>query len=76
MDEPLTLTEQFGLRIHLFICEFCEKFQQQLSLLRQTLSSKSMDLDESESDSCVPPGAKDRLREKLRQHRGDSADDN
>ncbi len=36
-DEPLSLREQFQLRIHLFVCEFCEQFRRNLGTIRKAI---------------------------------------
>ena len=34
LARPLSLPEQFGLRIHLFICRWCRRFGEQVKFLR------------------------------------------
>lgn len=65
MEEPLPLKDELALKLHLFICEFCEKFAQQIQLIRKALSSQRVDA----SDEPTPPaphGAKERIKKKLR----------
>ena len=62
MEEPLTISEELALRVHLFICECCEKFKQQVELLRNAFSSVERDLPENVTP---PDGAKQRLKDRL-----------
>lgn len=70
LDGGISKAEELELRMHLFLCEFCQKFVQQADLLKSALGAYRA-LNESPSEgevcSCSPPtGAKDRLREKLK----------
>lgn len=70
-DEPLTLKEELALKLHLFICESCDKFLQQVRLLRQALTSlRSRESESDQEIQAAPRAAKERLKEKLR-HLGD-----
>ena len=37
LDRKLTLKERIGLRIHLFICEFCRRYEKQIAFLHRVL---------------------------------------
>lgn len=37
MEQSLTVKEQLTLKLHLFICEFCEQFKTQLGTFRKAL---------------------------------------
>lgn len=70
MDEPLSLKEELALKIHLFVCEFCERFKHQLSTIRialvGNLGPDSGHEASSASDTCTALKAKkDRLKQKL-----------
>ena len=64
MEEPLTLKEEAELKIHNFICEFCERFLTQSKLLRKLLSR------DNEEELCGiahdTKEKKEKLKEKLR----------
>lgn len=68
MDEPLTAKEQLSLKLHNFLCEFCEQFQRQLHLLRAALGAKgapNSPEDEANDDPAISERAKARVKEKL-----------
>lgn len=65
MEERLSLREEVSLKIHLFVCEFCEKFRQQSEFIRKALSFKRKESEEEVSSISIPAKAKERLRERL-----------
>lgn len=65
MEEKLTLKEDLSLKLHLFICEFCEKFSQQIKMIREALTKGEVHTEEEKIP--VPNGAKERVKEKLNQ---------
>jgi hypothetical protein len=71
MEEPLSLKDELALRLHLFICEFCEQFQRQIKVIRQALNQLTgpAPLDGEENGPAMPEDAKARLKEKLREKR-------
>ena len=37
MDEPLSSQEQLALKVHLFVCEWCEQFRKQMKVVGTVL---------------------------------------
>ncbi|MBN8550704.1 MAG: zf-HC2 domain-containing protein [Deltaproteobacteria bacterium] len=67
-DQPLSMSESLALRFHLFICESCDKFRQQVDLLRRTFTGPRENLTEEGSEvPPIPSGAKERVLEKMRE---------
>lgn len=69
MDEPLSLSEDLSLKLHLFICECCEKFRQQSKFVRKMLGLlKSQDFEALQENfpTKAACAAKERLKKKLR----------
>lgn len=66
-DESLTLKQALELRLHLFICEFCKRFQDQLELIKHALhqQASSSGEDPDSAPTCAPEGAKQRLKARL-----------
>ncbi|MBX7142917.1 MAG: zf-HC2 domain-containing protein [Oligoflexia bacterium] len=64
MEEPLSLKEELSLKLHLFICEFCEKFAQQVHLVRSAIKNGSTEPDDSDTHASAE--AKERLKDKLK----------
>ncbi len=62
MEEPLTVGEELSLKLHLFICEFCEKFKQQAEMIRSALGRGITELP---GEAKPPEGAKERLKKLL-----------
>lgn len=65
LDRKLPLYQRMGLRIHLLMCKFCRRFQQQLLLIRETLRAESLYAD-TEPYLSLPPEAQKRIKRFLR----------
>lgn len=63
MDGTLSLKEEVSLKLHLFICEFCEKFSQHIKIIRLALKGPRID---EEKVLRSNEDAKRRLKEKLK----------
>ena len=66
LDQPLPWTRRLSLRIHLVLCRYCQRYQQQLRFLR--LAARSIDDGEAVSNP-LPGDAKERLRKCLHESR-------
>lgn len=67
MEEDLSMSEGVSLKIHLFICEFCEQFKKQIETLRLALSngtkgSKLDQFEETSEEQIIPQETKDRIK--------------
>ena len=71
MDEPLSFSEGAALAIHLFICEFCEKFKQQVDIIGRALSSVRDEADSPEH-RARKAAAKERVRKNLQDSLGEN----
>ena len=68
-DQKLSFKEEVALKLHLFICESCEKFRGQIKLLREAFTlQQSRELESNEDIPAAPREAKQRLLEKIRKH--------
>lgn len=66
MDEELSMAESAQLKIHLFICEFCQQFKMQLEQLRKALRRMHAEGETQEHtppDKHLPESRKARLKE-------------
>lgn len=50
LDRRLTWQERFALRMHLWMCKYCKRFQQQVIALRAALSRQ---VSKIESDTSI-----------------------
>lgn len=70
MDEPLSKKEELALRLHNFVCEFCQQFQQQLQMLRSAI--KGTPPPDSESDkTCGIAEAEQRAKQRVKERLND-----
>lgn len=68
-DHALTLRERWGLKLHLFICANCRRFERQMRFLRQAMRTLR--------DNILPDGGADlspQARERIRRALADHAD--
>ncbi len=66
-ERPMKLMERWGLRIHLWICDNCRRFERQVRFLRQALHQLGEKLETGSQGPNLPLEAKDRIRKELRQ---------
>ena len=67
MERQLTLRERIDLKLHLWICAWCQWYLEHLNLIRDAARAKgceSPDLD-STSTSALSSEARERIRRKL-----------
>ncbi len=70
-DRNLTPWERIGLRLHLWMCDGCRLFEKQIGYLREIVR-RGGPHDELPGDKQLPPDARERIRETLKQHSGNS----
>ncbi|HEY6152468.1 MAG TPA: hypothetical protein VIW07_01890 [Candidatus Udaeobacter sp.] len=66
MEKRLSLMMRMKLRIHYFMCSFCERYMKQLKYIRQVSREFPERIGEV-SDEKLPAEAKARMKEVLRQ---------
>ncbi len=70
MEEKLSLKEEFALKLHLFICEFCEQFKKQSLHLRSVFKEQStvdkIILENKRSETPIPAGLKEKIKRRLK----------
>ena len=67
MDRRLTLRERIDLKLHIWICAWCQWYMEQLGAIRATARAKgaeSPDLD-SPSTAALSSEARERIKRKL-----------
>lgn len=62
LDRKLPIHQRTGIRLHLFMCEFCTRYQQQLMFLRKILRSSAMYDEDTEPYIAVPHEALKRIK--------------
>jgi hypothetical protein len=66
LDHPLSLTNRFGVQLHLFLCRWCRRYGKQLRFLRQALHDHPEQLTAAEAPG-LSPDARDRLKRAVRE---------
>lgn len=68
MDRSLPLGKRIGVRLHLFICKFCARYERQLLLIRETVRrlAATVDAPGEPSRETLSEEARDRIRETIK----------
>ncbi len=68
-ERPLALMERFKLRLHLLACVWCARYLSQLKMLRSLLQVSDSEPQDLDLPGSLPPSARARIAESIRQHR-------
>ncbi len=71
-ERPLRLRERWGLRLHLWMCVSCRRFERQLAVIRQAM--RSLRGRAEAQDAGLTPEARERIRRALAEGRGQPRD--
>ncbi len=64
-ERPLGFLEYWGLKMHLWMCVSCRRFEQQMTLMRQALRMLGTRAEATDDGSEFPPEARERIRKAL-----------
>jgi len=64
-ERPLGFRERWGLRMHLWMCVSCRRFERQVALMRQALRMLGKRAETAGDSSEFPPEARERIRKAL-----------
>lgn len=67
LDRKLSRRERLALRLHVWICRNCRRFERQLHFIRHALH-RGMQEQQLPVDKPLPQEGKDRIRQALRDH--------
>lgn len=65
MERPLTLTERISMKLHLWICAWCQWYLEHLQLIRDAARAKGEDLPDLSSGPGLSDEARERIRRRL-----------
>jgi hypothetical protein len=74
LERPLGFRERWGLRMHLWICANCRRFERQMTLLREALRMLGKRAEIADDSTEMPPEARERIRKALAERRGQEHD--
>ncbi|MBI5331134.1 MAG: zf-HC2 domain-containing protein [Betaproteobacteria bacterium] len=69
-ERPLGFRERWGLRVHLWLCANCRKFERQLDLMRKALSTLGRRAKAESQGVDLTPEARERIRKALAERGG------
>lgn len=64
-ERALGFRERWGLRLHLWMCDNCRRFEQQVALMRRALHRLGRRVEAEATDVDLPPEARDRIRKAM-----------
>ena len=65
MERPLTLRERINLKLHLWICSWCQWYMEHLHIIRETVRAKADEPPEIISSTGLSDEARERIRRRL-----------
>jgi len=68
LDRPLMLRERFALKLHLFFCDFCKRFSQQVQTLRNAIKAMVHTIENNIAIE-MPSAAKKRISDLIETNR-------
>ncbi len=71
-ERPLGFRERLGLRVHLWMCANCRRFQRQIDLLRLALRKLATEADADPHAPALSAEARQRIREALAERRANT----
>ena len=69
LDRPLPLRVRLSVQIHLFLCQWCDRFRRQLLFIRQALRRGAAHLEDHDLPALpsLSPDARERMKRSLAQ---------
>jgi hypothetical protein len=69
-DRPLSFRERLGLRIHLWMCVNCRRFERQIDLMRRLLRQSTRKAETEAADQHLSAEARERIGQALAEQHG------
>jgi predicted anti-sigma-YlaC factor YlaD len=64
-DRPLSFNECLGLRIHLWMCVNCRRFERQIGLMRRLLRQSARSAENADTETQLSAEAQARIRQAM-----------
>jgi len=71
-ERPLGPMERWGLRLHLWMCVNCRRFERQIALMRQALRKLGRRVEADAEGADLAPEARERIRKALAERDDDA----
>ncbi|MDP1925206.1 MAG: zf-HC2 domain-containing protein [Thiobacillus sp.] len=68
----MSFRERLGLRIHLWMCINCRRFERQIGLMRRLLRQSTRQAETEAADQHLSAEARERISQALAEHHGHS----
>ena len=69
-DHPLPFRRQIGMRLHLLICKYCDRFRRQVLFIQDSIRRSAVQLESQDLASLMSlsPAARERIKQVLVRH--------
>lgn len=64
-DRPLRFNERLGLRMHLWMCANCRRFERQIGLMRRLLRQSARRAEDADTETQLSAQAQARIRQAM-----------
>jgi hypothetical protein len=64
-ERPLSFRERWGLKLHIWICTNCRRFERQMALMQLALRKLGERTEAEAASTELPPEARERIRKAL-----------
>ena len=68
MDRTLPFYYRLLLKVHLLMCKYCNRFKNQLMILRDAARLEDLPEDDLDPSQCLSKEACDRIKQAMRDH--------
>jgi hypothetical protein len=65
MERPLTVRERINLKVHLWICAWCQWYLEHLQVIRETARAKADEPPDFLSSAALSSEARERIRRRI-----------
>lgn len=65
MERPLSIGERFKIKLHLWICVWCQWYMEHLGLIRDASRAQASTAPDQMTSATLSPDARERIRRRL-----------
>jgi hypothetical protein len=73
LSRSLSMSQRWGLRVHLLLCKWCRRYARQIRFLRGALREEANETSEA-APKTLSPGTRERMKQSLRGNPSPSVD--
>jgi predicted anti-sigma-YlaC factor YlaD len=66
LDRPVTLREKIVIRLHLYVCDACKSYVENLKFMREVFQEQERQFEEEKINVSLSPEARERIKKALK----------